>query len=96
MFACYFAVQPWERDGRPYERLGVRVARRFVAGGPFWVARQARRTGRRRLLLPGKRSARRYLRQSVVMEAAHAVSFVLLLAVVVAEWRAGHPIGAVV
>lgn len=93
MLGRYFSVKPWERDGRLYERLGVRTARRFVAGGPFWIARRAQRTGRRQRLLPGKRSAGRYLRQSVAVEAAHAVSFLGLLAVTLAEWRAGRLVG---
>jgi hypothetical protein len=66
------------------------VARRFVAGGPFWTALRVRRTGQRRRLLPGKRGARRYLRQSVLVEAAHGTSFLALLAVTLAEWRAGR------
>ena len=76
--------------GRLYARLGVHVARRFVAGGPFWTARHARRAAQRRRLLPGTRSARRYLRQSVVVEAPHGASSAALLAVTLAEWRAGR------
>jgi hypothetical protein len=35
--ADYYRLRPWERDGRLYERLGVRVAKRLLRRGPLTV-----------------------------------------------------------
>lgn len=35
--AAYYALRPWERDGRRYEMLGVRIAKRLLRRGPLHV-----------------------------------------------------------
>ncbi len=81
----YFRPRSWERDGVLYRRMGVRVFRRYVAGGAFW-----QRVG----LWPRKPTWRRgnvsnYVRLSTYAEAAHTASFLFMLGISVLSARKG-------
>lgn len=86
----WHALRGFERDGRLYERLGVRLAKRMLRRGPL-----ARFNPR--LHLPAVRNAASLARLDLQMrhaEASHLVLFVLTLAVVVHAaarqwWAAG-------
>ncbi len=87
--ASYHALRAFERDGRVYERVGVRAVKWLLRRGPLAVFNPG-------LHLPSARTPESLalLEQRMrVAEASHAVLFVLTLAWVVAvalrgEWAA--------
>lgn len=75
----YHRLRPVERDGRVYERLGVRTVKRLLRRGPLAVFNPD-------LHLPAERSPEHLAhleRRMCDAEAAHALLFVLTLGVVV-------------
>ncbi len=74
----YHALRPFERDGRVYERVGVRLAKSVLRRGPLAVFNP-------KLHLPAERTPAELSRLAQRMrdaEASHAVLFVAELAVV--------------
>lgn len=75
----YHRLRAFERDGRLYERLGVRVVKRLLRRGPFAVFNPD-------LRLPAERSPERIAHLDQRMrdaEASHAILLVATLGVVV-------------
>lgn len=75
----YHRLRPWERDGRVYERLGVRLVKRLLRRGPLAVFNPG-------LQLPSEPTPERIAQLDQRMrdaEAAHAILLVLTLGVVV-------------
>ena len=76
--AGYHRLREFERDGRVYERLGVRFAKRLLRRGPLAVFNPG-------LHLPHERTPERLARLDQTMrdaEASHAILLVLTLGVV--------------
>ena len=73
----YFEPKRWEDGGRTYARFGIRRVRPYVAGGMFW---QRLGVGPR---APGwkRNTVTRYVRESMLAEAAHAFSFLFLASI---------------
>ena len=80
LWQFYFHA-PWERDGRVYERLGIRTVGRFMAGGYYSLAAINRIRGRRHRSVRGRRAAYEWLIFTFVAELAHLFFFVVMLAI---------------
>jgi hypothetical protein len=82
----FHRLRPFEIDGRTYERLGVRVAKRLLRRGPAtWF--------NPRLRMPASRDTVSLARLDAAMrtaEATHAVLFVAVLPVVVYAMARGR------
>jgi Glycosyl-4,4'-diaponeurosporenoate acyltransferase len=75
----FHRLRPWERDGRVYERLGVRTVKRLLRSGPLALFNP-------HLHIPHDRTAQQLARLDGRMceaEASHAILLVATIAVVV-------------
>lgn len=77
--AWYHALRGFERDGRVYEWLGVRLCKRLLRRGPLAVFNPALRLP----AAPGPANLARLEQSMRDAEASHAILLVLTLAVVV-------------
>lgn len=84
----YFQVRDFERSGRVYECLGVRVFRRFAPNGDL-ANRWERRTNPRYRVIRGKRSAAEYVSSTEQSERGHLVLLALGVLSAAYAWRLG-------
>jgi hypothetical protein len=84
----WFRVHRFERDGRVYERLGVRAFRRIVPDGDianWW--RRRRDPGYR--IIRGRQSAAAFVNRTRQSERGHMVLFMMGVLSAVFAWRIG-------
>jgi hypothetical protein len=77
--AAYYRLRPGERDGRRYELLGVRVAKRLLRRGPMRIFNP-------KLRLPESRDAESLARLDAAMrhaETNHVIMFLVVVLVIV-------------
>ena len=72
----YFRVQPFERDGRFYRAVGVRVFRKVVPNGD-WMNRARRRRDRTFRLIASRADIASWLPRTKASETGHLVMMVL-------------------
>ena len=84
----YFAVHPFERTGRIYERLGVTIFRRFAPNGDL-ANRWERRADPQHRVIRGRRSAAEYVRSTEQSERGHIVLLALGAVSAAFAWNLG-------
>ena len=86
--ASYYELRAIEKDGRLYERLGVRRFRSVVTNGD-WIARIVRRKEPAYRFLATRSALLAYRRRTVAIERAHLVLMLMGALSAVAAWRVG-------
>jgi hypothetical protein len=86
--ASYYKVRPFERNGRFYERLGVRVFRWFVPDGDA-ANRWRRRSEPAFRVIRNRRYALAFTQRTVLSEKSHLVMLVLGALSAVFAWTIG-------
>ncbi|HEX8990048.1 MAG TPA: hypothetical protein VF784_00080 [Anaerolineales bacterium] len=76
--AGYYTSKPFERTGQVYERMGIRLVKRFLRRGPLRVLSPTLRLPTERTL-PALRNLENEMRKA---ETAHAITFLCMLLVV--------------
>jgi hypothetical protein len=84
----YYRIRRFERDGRVYELLGVRLFRMLVPNGDL-VNRWRRRQDPRFRVITNDASAEAFLGRTIVGEKTHLVSFVIGVASSSFAWQIG-------
>jgi hypothetical protein len=84
----YYRVQSFERSGRVYEALGVRLFRRLVPDGDY-ANRWRRRTSPGFRILANRAAARAFLGRTEESERGHLVLLLLGLPSIALAWQVG-------
>jgi hypothetical protein len=84
----YYRVRPFERNGRLYEALGVRVFRRLVPDGDF-ANRWRRRKNPGYRVVVNRAAARAFLVRTEESERGHLVLLLLGLPAIALAWQVG-------
>lgn len=86
--ASYYRVHRFEKTGRLYELLGVRIFRKLVPNGD-WVNRWRRRRDPGFRVLSDRRSAAEFLARTVMSEKSHLVLLLVGAGTSLFAWHIG-------